>query len=111
MTAAADVVPDRWLLRDMVHGDARAATELRRRHAKSLYALAYGVLWDSDIADTVVAKVFSQAERTGREFQSGSDTVFAWLSRITRLYTDLAAAPPLQTAAIHPRYHGVPQRV
>ena len=92
----AGVVPDRWLLRDMVHGDRRAAGELRRRHGKSLYAIAYGVLWDSEIADAVVTQVFAQAERTGREFQVGAGSVFRWLTRITRLRAELAAAeqPP-----------------
>ncbi len=109
MSRNGNVVPDRWLLRDMVHGDARAAGELRRRHDKSLYALAYGVLWDADIADAVVARVFAQAERTGREFETESGTVFGWLSRITRLYTELAAAPPLREMATQPRYLGRPQ--
>jgi DNA-directed RNA polymerase specialized sigma24 family protein len=80
----------------MVHGDRRAAGELRRRHAKSLYAIAYGVLWDSEVADAVVTQVFAQAERTGREFHAGAGSVFRWLSRITRLRAELAAAetPP-----------------
>jgi hypothetical protein len=90
---SADIVPDHWLLQLMVGGDRLAAGELLRRHGNSLYALAYGVLWDSDVADAVVARAFAQARRTGASFRAGSDTVFAWLARITRLYAQLAATP------------------
>ncbi len=93
MDHAADIVPDHRLLRAMTLGDRGAARELRRRHDASLYALAYGVLWDSDVADAVVARAFEQAERTGRDFGESSGTVFRWLARITRLYAELAAAP------------------
>lgn len=89
----ATVVPDRWLLEAMVHGDREAAFELRRRHAKSLYALAYAVLWDSEVADVVVALAFDHAERTAREFLRSAGTVFSWLARITRLHAELAARP------------------
>ena len=76
--------------------ERRFPVELPRRHAKSLYAIAYGELWDSEVADAVVTQVFAQAERTGREFQAGAGSVFRWLSRITRLRAELAAAevPP-----------------
>jgi len=90
---SATVVPDRWLVEAMVHGDRQAASELRRRHAKSLYALAYAVLWDSEVADLVVSLAFAQAERTAREFLLGAGTAFSWLARITRLRAELAARP------------------
>jgi DNA-directed RNA polymerase specialized sigma24 family protein len=97
-------VPDHWLLRGMVRGNRTAAGELRRRHAKSLYALAYGVLWDPDGADAVVTRVFDQAERTGREFEASGGTVFAWLSGITQVHAQQAAdaSPSCGTA---PRSH------
>jgi DNA-directed RNA polymerase specialized sigma24 family protein len=85
-------MPDRWLLEAMAHGDRGAARELRRRHAKSLYALAYGVLWDSAVADVVVAQAFDQASRTAREFGGEAGTVFGWLAGITRTRARTAAA-------------------
>ena len=88
----ATVMPDRWLLEAMVHGDRHAARELRRRHAKSLYALAYALLWDSDVADAVVAQVFDQATQTAREFGGEAGTVFGWLAGITRTRARTAAA-------------------
>lgn len=100
MEQPADVVPDHRLLRGMMRGNRTAADELRRRHSKSLYALAYGVLWDSDGADAVVTRVFDEAERSGREFEAGGGTVFAWLSGITRIHAQQAAgtSPSLGTA-------------
>ena len=104
MDHPATVVPDRWLLQGMLGGDPGAGGELRRRHAKSLYALAYGVLWDADVADAVVTQVFDQAAHRGREFETGADTVFAWLARITRLQAERAAgampAPPPARACL-----------
>ena len=76
----------------MARGNPAAARELRRRHSKSLYALAYGLLWDSDVADAVVAQVFDQASRTAREFGRETGTVFGWLAGITRTHAQTAAA-------------------
>ncbi len=87
----AEVVPDRLLLQGMAQGSSAAAGELRRRHAKSLYALAYGVLWDTDGADAVVMQAFDQAARTGGEFPSGHGSVFRWLSGIARARAELLA--------------------
>ncbi len=92
MDRTADVVPDQLLLWGMSHGSPEAAGELRRRHGKSLYALAYGVLWDSVEADAVVSQAFDQAARTGREFRAGAGSVFRWLTSITRLRAETVAA-------------------
>lgn len=102
MTQPAAVVPDQILLWGMSHGSPEAGGELRRRHAKSLYALAYGVLWDSDLADSVVRQVFEQAARTGHAFRSGGGSVFRWLTGITRDQATSAAAAFTPLARLSP---------
>ncbi len=92
MTYPATVVPDQVLLWGLSHGNTKAAGELRRRHAKSLYALAYAVLWDSALADLVVREVFEQAERTGHGFRASGGSVFRWLSSIAREHAQTTAA-------------------
>ena len=97
MDPVADVVPDRLLLRGMARGNRWAGGELQRRHAKSLYALAYGMLWDSEGAEAVVVRVFDHARRSASEFDTAHGTVFRWLAGHVRLHAALAseAAPPL----------------
>ncbi len=92
MTEPAGVVPDQILLWGLSHGSSEASGELRRRHAKSLYALAYGVLWDSDLADTVVHEVFERAERTAYRFRANRGSVFRWLTSLAREEAQTAAA-------------------
>ncbi len=92
MTEPAGVVPDQILLWGLSHGSSEAAGELRRRHGKSLYALAYGVLWDSDLADIVVRDVFQRAERTAHRFRASRGSVFRWLSSLAREEAQTAAA-------------------
>ncbi len=102
MAEAAVVVPDRLLLWGMSQGSAEAGIELQRRHAKSLYALAFGVLRDPHVADAVVTRVFDQAARTGHTLRAESGSVFRWLAGLTRAHAQyVAAAPPPRTSP-HP---------
>jgi RNA polymerase sigma-70 factor (ECF subfamily) len=56
----APLLPDRVLLDRVAQRDATALVELQRRHAGSLYALAYGILMDAERAERVVAEAFEQ---------------------------------------------------
>lgn len=93
---AADVIPDHSLLGRMARGDSEAATELRRRHDGSLYALAYGLVLDSAAADAIVAGTFVYATCEAARFDPSSRSVFGWLAAVTkrRAYQLLDASPP-----------------
>jgi hypothetical protein len=59
-TTVTPLLPDRSLLEGLARRDATALVELQRRHAGSLYALAYGILMDAERAERVVAEAFEQ---------------------------------------------------
>lgn len=59
-TAVSPLLPDRILLERLARRDGTALLELQRRHAASLYALAYGILMDAERAERVVAEAFEQ---------------------------------------------------
>ena len=54
------LVPDGVLIERLVQHDSTALVELERRHRGSLYAQAYGILMDSNLAERVVRNVFAQ---------------------------------------------------
>lgn len=53
-------VADAILLRRLAKRDSTALVELERRHHRSLYAQAYGILMDATAAERVVRDTFSQ---------------------------------------------------
>src|SRR5437899_1057574 len=54
------LVPDGELIERLVQHDSTALVELERRHRGSLYAQAYGILMDSNLAERVVRDVLAQ---------------------------------------------------
>lgn len=70
----------------MATQDRTAFDQLRARHGKSLYALAYQVLMDREAADWVVRDVFDYAwKRAGLwTLALGRRSVGEWLSGLTR---------------------------
>lgn len=72
------LLPDRLLLDRVARRDATALVELQRRHAGSLYALAYGILMDAERAERVVAETFEQVWY-GAEPLSRRSGPAAWL--------------------------------
>lgn len=84
MIPQAPVAPDRHYLSRMAQGDSEAAGELLRRHGMSLYALAYGLVFDSVVADEIVVDALGDAMRAAGQYDARDGTVFAWLAAITR---------------------------
>jgi RNA polymerase sigma-70 factor (ECF subfamily) len=78
------VTPDCSLVRRIAAGDSQAERQLYKRHSGSLYALAYGLLWDPDDADKVVSETFDRARNDAREFDPSHGAAFSWLTRIAR---------------------------
>ena len=76
--------PDRELVQEIAGGDSHAAQELHRRHSGTLYALAYGVLIDSDSADQVVNQTFDHVRREAARFDPATGPAHSWLSAIAR---------------------------
>jgi DNA-directed RNA polymerase specialized sigma24 family protein len=59
-TPQSALVADGILLGRLVKRDSTALVELERRHHRSLYALAYGIIMDATAAERVVRDTFSQ---------------------------------------------------
>jgi DNA-directed RNA polymerase specialized sigma24 family protein len=78
------ITTDCSLVRRIADGDSQAERQLYQRHSVSLYALAYGMLWDPDDADRVVSETFDHARRDSGEFDPSTGTTFSWLTRIAR---------------------------
>ena len=78
------VVTDRSLVERMRRGDGMASGELRRRHAESLYALAYALLGDPEGSEAVVSETFGSATDEARAFDASQGTVFDWLKAMVR---------------------------
>ena len=68
--------------------DSTALVELERRHRASLYAQAYGILMDSNLAERVVRDVFAQLWYAAARFV-GSSTP---LRSLRAMATELARA-------------------
>lgn len=64
--------------------DKAALAELDARHGATLYAIAYGVLLDSGLADKAVAAALRDAWRNAAAFDPGAGTVANWLAGLTR---------------------------
>src|SRR5262245_60280275 len=81
-------VADADLLQRIVRRDSTALIELERRHHRSLYAQAYGILMDSTLADRVVREVFAQLWYAAGRFVVRR-TLWSWLREMAK---DLARA-------------------
>lgn len=79
------VAPDAVLVeRIAALSDRAALAELDARHGKTLYAIAYGLLFDSDAADAAVAAAFREAWRWAASFDGRKGSVSRWLTHLTR---------------------------
>jgi len=85
MSSKARLAPDRSVVTEIAQGDIEALGELMRRHGRTVYALAYGILVDRGEADDVVAETFEQARRAAARFlERASGSVLTWLTEIAR---------------------------
>jgi DNA-directed RNA polymerase specialized sigma24 family protein len=81
----AGPLPDSQLVeRIAALGDKTALLELDARHGLSLYAIAYGRLFDPGQADAAVATVFREVWRWAASFDARTGTVREWLATLTR---------------------------
>jgi RNA polymerase sigma-70 factor (ECF subfamily) len=84
--------PDYWLVARMAAGEAAALDELRQRHERTTYALAFAILMDPVGAAHAVSEAFLEAFRLADGFAPGEVTVLAWLTRLTRQRAEAIAA-------------------
>src|SRR5437763_16811769 len=85
MSRSPDVLPDALLVHRMAALSDRAAlAELDARHGMTLYALAYGLLFDGEAADVAVAAALREAWRSAAAFDAGTGSVVRWLAALTR---------------------------
>src|SRR5205807_8622343 len=87
MSRSPDVLPDALLVHRMAAlSDRSALAELDARHGMTLYALAYGLLFDGEAADVAVAAALREAWRSAAAFDAGTGTgsVVRWLAALTR---------------------------
>lgn len=75
--------PDDLLAARLATGDERAFTELVRRHAGRLGALAKRFTGRADHAEDIVQEVFLAAWRSRRPWQPGGPPFAAYLTRLT----------------------------
>lgn len=83
---------DRDLVTRMVAGDTAALDELRARHGRTAYALAFSILMDAGGAEHAVSEAFLEAFRLAARFTPGELTVLAWLTSLTRQRAEALAA-------------------
>jgi RNA polymerase sigma-70 factor, ECF subfamily len=79
------IVTDLSLVARVRRGDGMARMELQRRHAESLYALAYAVLGDPEASDGVVTETFDRVARRASEYNPAFGSVFSWLKAMARV--------------------------
>ena len=85
MSPSPGLLPDALLVQRMAALSDRAALlELDSRHGMTLYALAYGLLFDGEAADVAVAAALREAWRSAAAFEAQSGSVIAWLAYLTR---------------------------
>lgn len=83
---APTLLPDVELLRRMARRDGGAFLEIQRRHATSLYAIAYGILSDGRRAEQVVAAVFETAWYETERAPLVAARPAVWLRALTKTY-------------------------
>jgi len=85
MSPSPSVLPDALLVHRMAAlSDRSALAELDARHGMTLYALAYGLLFDGEAADVAVAAALREAWRSAAAFDAGTGSVVRWLAALTR---------------------------
>ena len=84
--------PDRELVARMATKDRTAMEELMARHERTAYAVAIGILRDSEKAERAVSQAFLQAFSLADRFVPGEITVLAWLTSLTRRQAEAIAA-------------------
>src|SRR2546430_15660362 len=87
MSPSPSVLPDALLVHRMAAlSDRSALAELDARHGMTLYALAYGLLFDGEAADVAVAAALREAWRSAAAFDAGTRTgsVVRWVAALAR---------------------------
>lgn len=84
--------PDYDLVARMAGGEVLALDELRARHGRTAYNMAFGILLDAAGAEHVVSEAFLEAFRQAPRFTPGELTVLAWLTALTRRRAEALAA-------------------
>jgi DNA-directed RNA polymerase specialized sigma24 family protein len=84
--------PDYRLVARMAAGESAALNELRERHQRTTYALAFAILMDPVGAQHAVSEAFQEAFHLADAFVPGEVTVLAWLTRLTRQRAEAVAA-------------------
>lgn len=84
--------PDYSLVARMAAGEAAALDQLRERHERTTYALAFAILMDPVGAAHAVSEAFLEAFRLAGGFAPGEVTVLAWLTRLTRQRAEAVVA-------------------
>ena len=83
--SSSDLLPDSSLVQRMAALSDRAALlELDARHGMTLYAIAYGLLFDGEAADVAVASALREAWRSAASYDVRNGTVAEWLAYLTR---------------------------
>jgi RNA polymerase sigma-70 factor, ECF subfamily len=77
-------VSDLRLLSRIAKGDAAAMRELTDRLEATLYAIAYGILFDQEAAEQVVRSVMRRAWREAHYLARAVVPIRRWLARTTR---------------------------
>src|SRR5256885_15288464 len=85
MSRFPEVLPDALLVQRMAAlSDRGALAELDARHGMTLYALAYGLLFDGEAADVAVAAALREAGGSAAAFDVRAGGVVGWLARVRR---------------------------
>lgn len=91
---------DRELIVRAQNGDGKAFRKLVERHQRRAYAIALGLVRDSNDAHEIVQEAFLRVYRGLHSFQGGS-SFFTWLYRIvTNLAIDLIRKPGRKDAEL-----------
>lgn len=73
-------VPDWILVINMLAGDRRALTQLRQRYFLTLYAEAYGMIYDAEATEALVEEVLEAAWSTAHDYRPARfGSVHGWL--------------------------------
>ncbi|HXQ30218.1 MAG TPA: hypothetical protein VN848_13230 [Gemmatimonadales bacterium] len=75
---------DAHLVERIARGDRSALAELALRHGKTVYAVAYSVLFDPEAADEAVRATFREVRRSARFFDAKRRSVQRWIVELVR---------------------------
>lgn len=85
MTQAGCAVADAMLVeRIAALGDKAAMAELYARHRLTLYAVAYSVSFDPEVADAAVRAAFREVWFSAASLSASAASVQGWLTDVTR---------------------------